>query len=337
VTGVGFAGLPEFLPCVEETYYTELDEVCSNAKICVLDGTTHQAELNTVLPRHFEGSIVTTLTDQDYYDSFKQGSCNLLAGEPFDLAPKILESQGYYGPYEVLPEVRTMELISMVTRDGDPKFSDFVNHMLQSLMTAEEIRLTTGEDVVASDLETTDLFGPRYANMFPNGFEVVGPYGRLYQKHLQSLVPRSAANRINLGNKPLMFATPLGNLLRTDVSAELKSSTLEAIIQRGQIVVGITDAPLFAEWENGQRQGIDIDFAKALAAALFDGDVTRVLYDFVSAEERFLKLQSGDVDVLARVTTNTMERDVKEPTTGKGFTFSDTMFHDTVRKVGIEE
>ena len=35
--------------------------------------------------------------------------------------------------------------------------------------------------------------------------------------------------------------------------------------------------------------------------------------------------------------TNTMERDVKERTTEKGFTFSSTMFHDSVRFVGSEE
>ena len=64
---------------------------------------------------------------------------------------------------------------------------------------------------------------------------------------------------------------------------------MEAIIQRGFIVVGITDAPLFAELENGEREGIDVDFAKALAAALLDGDLTRVRYVVVSAQERFQK------------------------------------------------
>ena len=35
--------------------------------------------------------------------------------------------------------------------------------------------------------------------------------------------------------------------------------------------------------------------------------------------------------------TNTMERDVKERTTEKGFTFSTAMFHDSVRFVGPEQ
>jgi general L-amino acid transport system substrate-binding protein len=337
VDGLAYGGLPQFLPCVQETRSTDLDEVCLKAKICVLDGTTQQAELNSVLPDHFEGSIVTTLTGQDFYDSFKQGSCNLLAGETFDLAPKVLESKGYAGPYEVLPEVHTMELISMVTRDGDAKFSDFVNHMVQSLMTAEEIGLTTGQDAVVSDIEITDVFGHRYATMFRDAFEVVGPYGRLYRKHLQSLVPRTRANEINLGYWAAMFSIPFGNLLRTGLSPGLKSPTMEAVIQRGFIVVGITDAPLFAELENGEREGIDVDFAKALAAALFDGDLTRVRYVVVSAQERFQKLHNREVDVLARVTTNTMERDVKEPTTGKGVTYSKPNCYDTVRMVGLEE
>ena len=112
---------------------------------------------------------------------------------------------------------------------------------------------------------------------------------------------------------------------------------MEAVIQRGFIVVGITDAPLFAELENGEREGIDVDFAKALAAALFDGDLTRVRYVVVSAQERFQKLHNREVDVLARVTTNTMERDVKEPTTGKGVTYSKPNCYDTVRMVGLEE
>jgi ABC-type amino acid transport substrate-binding protein len=98
--------------------------------------------------------------------------------------------------------------------------------------------------------------------------------------------------------------------------------------------VGVTNAPMFSESVEGQYQGIDIDFAKGVAAALYDGDVSRIRYVVVSAEERFSKLQNGEVDMLARVTTNTPERDVKEKSTGKGCTFSTPYFHDSVRMVG---
>jgi ABC-type amino acid transport substrate-binding protein len=218
-----------------------------------------------------------------------------------------------------------------VTSDGDSKFSDFVNHILQSLMTAEEMGLSG--TVVASDLKTTDIFGTRYTAMFHDAFQVVGDYGQLYKKHLESLVPRSSANEINLGNTAGMFSKPFGTL-RTNLSPGLKSPTIKAIFQRGYLVVGIVGAPIFAELVDGEYQGIDVDFAKAVSAALFDGIDSKVRYVIVSSQERFQKLKDGEVDFLARVTTITMERDVNETTTGHGFTFSTPIFHDSVRIVG---
>ena len=304
-----------------------MDDICADAKICVLDGTTHQEEISSIVPDSFP--IVSPLSLGDFYESFKNDDCNLLAGEQLDLAPTVLESKQYSGPYDVGTDVLTKELISMVTRDGDARFSDFVNHILQSLMTAEEMGLSG--TVVASDLKTTDIFGTRYEAMFQDAFQVVGDYSQLYKKHLESLVPRSPANEINLGNTAGMFSKPFGTL-RTNMSPGLTSPTVTAVKQRN-LVVGITDAPIFSEFD-GVRKGIDVDFAKALAAAIFDGDATKVDYIVVPAQERFQKLQNGDVDVLARVTTITMERDVKEKTTGHGFTFSTPMFHDSVRFVG---
>jgi Bacterial extracellular solute-binding proteins, family 3 len=220
----------------------------------------------------------------------------------------------------------------MVTRDGDSKFSDFVNHILQSLMTAEEMGLSG--TVVASDLKTTDIFGTRYEAMFQDAFQVVGDYSQLYKKHLESLVPRSPANEINLGNTAGMFSKPFGTLRSNNLSPGLTSPTVEEIFQRGYLVVGIIGAPIFAELVNGEYHGMDVDFAKALSAALFDGIISKVRYVLVSSQERFQKLKDGEVDFLARATTITMERDVKEPTTGHGFTFSTPMFHSSVRLVG---
>jgi len=328
INGLIFAGQPEYLPCVLDLNAT-VGGLCADAKICVLEGTTHQAEIRSLVPESFR--IVSALALEDFYEYFKNDDCNLLAGEQFDLAPTVLESQQYFGPYEVGTDILTKELISMVARDGDSKFSDFVNHILQSLMTAEEMGLSG--TVVASDLKTTDIFGTRYETMFQDAFQVVGDYGQLYKKHLESLVPRSSANEINLGNTAGMFSKPFGTL-RTNLSPGLKSPTIEAIFHRGYLVVGIVGAPIFAELVDGEYQGIDVDFAKAVSAALFDGIDSKVRYVIVSSQERFQKLKDGEVDFLARVTTITMERDVNETTTGHGFTFSTPIFHDSVRIVG---
>jgi len=224
------------------------------------------------------------------------------------------------------------ELFSMVTRDGDALFSDFVNYILQSLMTAEEERARASAPIEASDLVTTEVFGSRFRTMFQDTFAVVGHYAQLYERHLENVVPRSGAIAISR-NSPAMYATPLGNLL-VDDPPDQKSTTIERIKKRGRLLVGVADLPIFAAMVNGTRQGIDISFSQAVSAALFDGDPDKVEYIVVSPADRFVKLNNGDVDMLASTTTVTLERDVKEPTTGQGFAFSTPMFHDQIRFVG---
>lgn len=342
INGLTFgASDPDFLSCVQDTNSTVFNEVCAQATICVRAGTTHQAEIKSLLP-NFQGNYEIATTRDSFYESFISGSCNMLAGEQFDVARAVLVNRGYRDtdPYEVLPDIFTKELISIVTRDGDPKWSNFVNHVLQSLMTAEEIEMTKG-NVIASDLNTTDLFGEPYREtMFQDAVGLVGPLNALYERHLASLVKnRTSANQINVGFTAAMYAKPFGKL-ETQSLGDLKSSTIKAIIDKGYITVGITEAPLFAKKiSDDWYAGIDADCGKALAAAIFDGEVSRSTIRFVevTAKERFWNLTNGDVDVLARVTTITMERQVKERDTEKGFTFSTPNFHDSVRFVGPEE
>jgi ABC-type amino acid transport substrate-binding protein len=331
INGLSIAGHPSFLQCFSNS---TVDDLCQGVKICVLDGTTHLAKIQSFLPDDFEGSIVTPTTVKQFYTYFKEDNCNVLAGEQFDLAETVVYNNGYNGLYVNFTDVLDKELISMVTRDGDPKFSDFVNHVLQSLITAEE-RGKSG-DIVATDLARTDLFGSRYLEMFQDVFQVVGDYETIYNRSLDNLLPRSLANQINIGNTPGSYPKPFGDVQTS--TPDLKSSTIEAIRDRGFILVGIAKAPLFADIDSkGEYQGIDVDYAKALSAALFDGVWNKIEFVVVSADERFEKLRDGVVDVLARVTTNTMERDVKEPTTGKGYTMSTPNFYDSIRFVGVAE
>jgi general L-amino acid transport system substrate-binding protein len=58
----------------------------------------------------------------------------------------------------------------------------------------------------------------------------------------------------------------------------------------------------------GNWTGLDVDFCRALAAAIFN-DATKVKFVALTAKDRFTALQSGDVDVLARNTTWTSSRD----------------------------
>jgi general L-amino acid transport system substrate-binding protein len=74
--------------------------------------------------------------------------------------------------------------------------------------------------------------------------------------------------------------------------------------------------------QDGNWSGLDVDFCRAVAAAIF-GDPDKVKYTPLSAKERFTALQSGDVDVLSRNTTWTMSRD-----TALGLNFSVVNYYD---------
>jgi general L-amino acid transport system substrate-binding protein len=71
-----------------------------------------------------------------------------------------------------------------------------------------------------------------------------------------------------------------------------------------------------------------VDFCRAIAAAIFGELSDKVVFTDLSGAERFERLQNGDVDVLSRITTANLERDVLEPSTGVGFSFSLPTFYD---------
>src|SRR4026208_188249 len=86
--------------------------------------------------------------------------------------------------------------------------------------------------------------------------------------------------------------------------------TLKAVKDRGMLNCGANGslAGFGLPDAQGKWTGLDVDFCKAIAAAIFD-DANKVKYVPLSAKDRFTALQSGGVDVLARNTTWTSSRD----------------------------
>ncbi|MEX1166183.1 MAG: amino acid ABC transporter substrate-binding protein [Hydrogenophaga sp.] len=86
--------------------------------------------------------------------------------------------------------------------------------------------------------------------------------------------------------------------------------TVDAIKASGQLVCGVnTGLAGFSQADsNGAWSGLDVDYCKAVAAAML-GDASKVKWVPLNAQQRFTALQSGEVDVLARNTTNTLSRD----------------------------
>ncbi|HEV7369003.1 MAG TPA: amino acid ABC transporter substrate-binding protein [Arenibaculum sp.] len=100
--------------------------------------------------------------------------------------------------------------------------------------------------------------------------------------------------------------------------------TLDAIKSRGSLQCGVnTGLPGFSNPDSqGNWTGLDVDYCQAYAAALF-GDANKVSYTPLSAQQRFTALQSGEVDVLARNTTHSLQRD-----TALGLNFAPPNYYD---------
>lgn len=103
---------------------------------------------------------------------------------------------------------------------------------------------------------------------------------------------------------------PSGGDGGTESPVSTDGKTLEAILDRGSLRCGVNGQLLgFSNVESdGSYTGIDVDYCKAIAAAVL-GDPEAVEYTDLTAETRFTALQSGDIDVLIRNGTWTASRD----------------------------
>jgi general L-amino acid transport system substrate-binding protein len=90
-------------------------------------------------------------------------------------------------------------------------------------------------------------------------------------------------------------------------------STLEQVKKRGLLLCGVSVAERgFARQDDaGVWSGFDIDYCRALAAAIFD-DPGKFVVAPLSAKERAAALQSGAADVIARGGAWTQSRDVSQ-------------------------
>ncbi|QWW69368.1 amino acid ABC transporter substrate-binding protein [Rhizobium sp. WYJ-E13] len=102
------------------------------------------------------------------------------------------------------------------------------------------------------------------------------------------------------------------------------ATTLGDVKAKGFVQCGVNTglAGFAAPDASGNWSGFDVDFCRAVSAAIF-GDPNKVKFTPLSAANRFPALQSGEVDVLARNTTWTINRD-----TALGLNFRFVNYYD---------
>ena len=99
----------------------------------------------------------------------------------------------------------------------------------------------------------------------------------------------------------------------TVTAANAQTSTLERVKARGELICGNHIAlPGFGlQGPDGRWDGLDIDLCRAVAAAIFN-DPNKVRFVPTTPQMRFVVVQAGEVDMLARNATYTMSRDTSQ-------------------------
>ena len=102
------------------------------------------------------------------------------------------------------------------------------------------------------------------------------------------------------------------------------AGTLDEVRAKGVLAAGVNPgvAGFAMPDEKGVWKGLDVDTAKAIAAAVF-GDANKVKYIALTAVQRLPALQSKEVDVLCRNTTVTLTRE-----TVNGLNFAHVNYYD---------
>ncbi len=108
------------------------------------------------------------------------------------------------------------------------------------------------------------------------------------------------------------------------MAAIASAGTLDEVKARGYIKAGVNGSVFGFSMpdDKGEWKGLDVDTAKAVAAAVF-GDASKVKFSALTAVQRLPALQSKEIDVLCRNTTQTLSRE-----TQSGLNFAQVNYYD---------
>jgi general L-amino acid transport system substrate-binding protein len=131
----------------------------------------------------------------------------------------------------------------------------------------------------------------------------------------------------------IAFGLVAASVVATGASAQ---ATLASVKQKGTLTCGSNTglAGFGVPDAQGNWTGFDVDFCRAISAAIFD-DPTKVRFIPLAAKDRFTALQSGEVDVLVRNTTWTMSRDTQLGLDFVGVNYYDGQGFMVRKKLGV--
>src|SRR5262249_52854010 len=110
---------------------------------------------------------------------------------------------------------------------------------------------------------------------------------------------RGAATLMNIAKAAFCLTLMLVMLVVGPASAQ-RMGTLDSVRDRGFLLCGVSDGiPGFSTSDDqGHWTGFDVDFCRAIAAAIFN-DADKVKFQKLPFAKRIAALQAGDIDVLS--------------------------------------
>ncbi|PYE81206.1 amino acid ABC transporter substrate-binding protein [Pseudoroseicyclus aestuarii] len=120
--------------------------------------------------------------------------------------------------------------------------------------------------------------------------------------------------------KTIVLSSILGAAIAAPAVAQ---STLETVKERGRLICGASQGtPGFgAPDDNGYWNGIDVSMCRAVAVAVLD-DMDAVDFVPLTGQQRIPALQTGEIDMLPRTLTWTLQRD------SNGIDFTTTNYYE---------
>jgi general L-amino acid transport system substrate-binding protein len=136
--------------------------------------------------------------------------------------------------------------------------------------------------------------------------------------------------------KTLKFAA-FGAVLLAVSGVAHAGATFDNVKKKGFVQCGVsTGVPGFSAADSkGEWNGLDIDLCRAIAATVFN-DSTKFKVTPLNTQQRFTALQSGEIDVLTRNTTQTLTRDTTLGLIGAGVNYYDSQGIMVKKDLGVK-
>eukprot|EP00797_Seminavis_robusta_P001663 Sro10_g008210.2 (386) ;mRNA; r:162544-163701 len=275
-------------------------------------------------------------------DKFAAGECHVMASEPPNLPFSRIQESGYDGPFTHGHKMFSREPLTLVTRKHDAEWSNLVNTIVNVMYLAESHGITHSNAAELYQLllpVNPTAADKELASMMESVVAEIGNYADVYHRHVEHIIPRRGLNLLYHHHDEhetlsplssangLLFSFPLG---KVDTKGYLQGPTLQRILSRGFLRCGV--APSLIEDVFPSLRDLNIEFCRALSAALFVGDTDAVeiveLEGVVSSEQCTSTTGTGtsdddgaSVDIVAGVRM-TIQLDYQ------GCSFSPAYFYD---------